>query len=338
MPKCGSQVVLCDVPVRIDSYKGCGHGCKYCFTLRKYDIRDIRLFETDKAVRAFVNGARNQEVNWCDWNIPLHWGGMSDPFQPIERAKRNSEKILKVFAESGYPFIVSTKGEAILDYLDLLSKCNVVVQISLVSPQYDKLEPHAPSFEKRLEMLEPLAKVCKRLIIRAQPYMRSAKQDIIRYIPEYARRGGYGIVLEGIKLFKKQQGFVRIAGDYCYPVEILKKDFEEIRSAAHSSGLRFYCGENRLRPMGDSLTCCGCDGLEGFEVNHSNLNHYYFDGRMAEYTESMKRTGTAFCFKAIMQTSIKVKPLREVSFAEAIEACKRERGLREIFFGRRANG
>ncbi len=33
MPECGSQVILCDLPVRMDTYKGCSHNCKYCFYL-----------------------------------------------------------------------------------------------------------------------------------------------------------------------------------------------------------------------------------------------------------------------------------------------------------------
>ena len=49
MTSCGSQVVLCDVPIRFDTYKGCSHACKYCFVQRKKDISDIDKGETAKA-------------------------------------------------------------------------------------------------------------------------------------------------------------------------------------------------------------------------------------------------------------------------------------------------
>lgn len=75
MPECGSQVILCDVPIRIDTYQGCSHHCKYCFVYRKYDITNIRPAEGAQAVENFIKGKRNKETNWCDWNIPLHWGG-----------------------------------------------------------------------------------------------------------------------------------------------------------------------------------------------------------------------------------------------------------------------
>lgn len=33
--KCGSQIVLCNLPIRFDTYVGCSHGCRYCFVQKK---------------------------------------------------------------------------------------------------------------------------------------------------------------------------------------------------------------------------------------------------------------------------------------------------------------
>ena len=84
--------------------------CRYCFVQLKYDISNIERGEGPKSLRGFIDGQRNGETEWCDWNIPIHWGGMSDPFQPVEREHRLSHDALKVFAETQYPFVVSTKG------------------------------------------------------------------------------------------------------------------------------------------------------------------------------------------------------------------------------------
>lgn len=73
-----------------------------------------------------------------------------------------------------------------------------------------------------------------------------------------------------------------------------------MKEAAHDIGMKFYCGENRLRSMGDSITCCGVDGLEGFHVNRCNINHYVLGG-FEEPTEKMKETGTGYCFKSFDQ-------------------------------------
>lgn len=50
MPKSGSQVVICNLPIRFDTYSGCSHNCKYCFTYRKYDISTIKKNEGAKAI------------------------------------------------------------------------------------------------------------------------------------------------------------------------------------------------------------------------------------------------------------------------------------------------
>ena len=107
---CGSQVILCNLPVRFDSYVGCSHGCRYCFAQKKTDITKIRRGDSPQSLRDFIEGKRGYETRWVDWNIPIHWGGMSDPFQPIELKERVSYECLKVFADTQYPFVVSTKG------------------------------------------------------------------------------------------------------------------------------------------------------------------------------------------------------------------------------------
>ena len=110
MPDCGSQVFLCDLPIRFDTYKGCTHGCEYCFVKKKIDISEVVPFEGVQALKNFVEGKRVSVTNWCDWDIPLHWGGVSDPFQPAERIHGRSLECLEFLAETQYPFVVSTKG------------------------------------------------------------------------------------------------------------------------------------------------------------------------------------------------------------------------------------
>ena len=54
--KCGTQVILCNLPVRFDTYKGCSHGCKYCFAQKKQNIAKIQRDETVEALRSFIEG------------------------------------------------------------------------------------------------------------------------------------------------------------------------------------------------------------------------------------------------------------------------------------------
>lgn len=318
---CGSQVVLCEYPIRLDTYKGCSHDCKYCFARFKSNIEKIQPLNVEDSLRAFIQGKRTQRVNWCDWKIPLHWGGLSDPFQPAEHKYKTSLKALEIFAETQYPFIVSTKGKLIVEqpYLQLLSRCKCVVQISMTSPLLDKLEQGAPTFNERIKIVEKLAPNVPRVIVRAQPYMVECKQTLLKALPALKSVGAYGVTLEGMKFKKKKPSLVRAAGDYCYPKERLKSDYLIIREKCHELGLAFYCAENRLRYLGDSTACCGCGDLDGFKGNSFNCVSLV-NGAKAQPTKRQLETGTTSCFKGIKQNSISSKILPKMSFADMMKS------------------
>lgn len=326
MPRCGSQITLCDLPIRFDTYKGCSHACKYCFVKRKIDIANIETDESAVSLLNFIRGGRNQETKWCDWGIPIHWGGVSDPFQPAEKIHKRSLEALNVFAETGHPFVVSTKGALIAKepYYSLIGKCNCVLQVSLVSPQYDRLEEGAPCFSERLGIVRKLCKLDKRVIIRVQPYVPNVFKDVLTQIPLYADAGVYGITVEGMKYQRQRPGLIKIGGDFVFPEKILKQQFEILKAESHKHGLKFFCAENRLRSMGDSLCCCGAEGVKGFVLNKFNLNHFLYDKENYKPTQAMMQPGTAAVFKAIMQDTIGSIYLKKSSLHSVMSACTKD--------------
>ena len=335
MPKCGSQIVLCEVPVRYDTYKGCSHACRYCFAYRKGSISKVEAGESYNELKKFIEGDRSGlDVNWCDWKIPLHWGGMSDPFQPIEQEKKLSLKALQLFRDTQYPFIVSTKNKLIAEgeYFDTIIKCNCVVQFSAISPQYDKIERSASTFKERIAAARKIAKAGIRVNIRMQPYIHEVLDDVLEEIPMLAEAGIHGIILEGIKYFKKVPGFVKVGGDYCYPSKKLETDFQKIKEKAHEYGLKFYCGENRLRQMGDETCCCGIEGM-GWKSNKANLLNALI-GNKIEYTEQMKKPGTANPYKSgLMKDTISGMVVKDMSYEEVTELSLKDQNLIKSIVG-----
>jgi hypothetical protein len=220
--------------------------------------------------------------------------------------------------------VISTKGRLAAErpWIDLIEKANIVVQISAVCSKYDRIEPGAPSWAERVEMMRKVADRGKRVIVRAQPYVLGLRQDVISAIDAYANAGVYGIIVEGMKRSTKRPGLVKVMGDWCFALEPLRADFGAIRDAAHARGLRFYAGENRLRRMGDSLTCCGIDGMDGFTPNVANLNHSGPSERPA-YTAAMLRPGTGGPFRVIGQRTLFGRHICEGSFADAMERMRR---------------
>jgi DNA repair photolyase len=231
---------------------------------------------------------------------------MSDGFQPMERKHKRSLEFLKIFVETQYPFIVSTKCAlpAEPEYLDLISKCNVCWQYSLVSPEYDKMEPGAPPFYNRLDIIKEVAAAVPRMIVRIQPYRVEQLDNVLNItLPKSKEAGVYGITIEGMKCYAgKLPGMEAVGGDLCYPTWLLEEHFTKIRTRAKDLGLAFFCGENRLRWMGDDLWCCGCSGMDGFVGNKYNLNHMY-SGEEPQPTEAMKKIGTTICFRTLQQAA-----------------------------------
>lgn len=219
---CGSQVVLCEYPIRLDTYEGCSHGCRYCFARMKRDIDVVKPLHCAEQVRKFVGGGRTAETNWCDWRIPLHWGGLSDPFQPAELEHRCTLEALEVLRDSKYPFIVSTKGRLVAEepYLSMLSECEAVVQISMTSPQLDRLEPGAPTFDERIAIAAKVAHRVRRVVARVQPYMPECRAALLDALPRLKEAGVHGVTLEGMKFKRRHPGLVKVGGDWCYPEAI----------------------------------------------------------------------------------------------------------------------
>lgn len=328
MPECGSQVPICDVPIRFDTYKGCSFGCKYCFVRRKVDISKIEKGEGAAALLNFIEGKRSLETNWCDWDIPLHWGGVSDPFQPAEKIIKNSLECLKVLQRTQYPFLVSTKSTLYAEspYIELLQASNGILQVSAVCSKYDVLEKGAPTWKERIEAIRKTAPKLKRVNIRIQPYMTEVKEDVLEALKVYADIGVYGVTVEAMKFVKKKEGLEKKGADFVYPVEKLRLHFEELKDKAHSLGLKFYSGENRLRMLGDSLCCCGIDGLEGFRGNTANLNHYLYDKDNYIFTEQMHKNKTGGFAKCLSQKTATSNVLKNMSFKEIMESLTRDKG------------
>lgn len=316
---CGIQCLSCDYPIHFDTYKGCSHACKYCFVKQKYDISNIEAQHTTKSLRNFIEGKRNFETKWCDWSIPLHWGGNSDPFQPCEHTHKASLECLEIFAETKYPFIVSTKNPVMLTeepYLSLIQQCRCVLQISMGCSKYDKLEQGAPTFKERLKAADFLSDKVTRIIARIRPYFPDCHKEIVSELPNYAKAGIYGISISSFISKKKQKGMKRYGTNYMFDVEYLMPKYREIMNVCHDNGMRFFCCETGLDHWSDELSCCGTEGLPDFIPHTYNCAHLAYDDEEPTATEAMKQPDTYQPFKCIGQSQAFAKKCIGHSFEE----------------------
>ena len=159
-----------DIPFdqSINPYKGCEHGCIYCYARPTHGFLDLSPgldFET----RIFVKRQPVERLREA-FEKPgyecktLAIGTNTDPYQPGEKRYRVTRRLLETLLEYRHPVSITTKGKLILRDLDLLRElaAGVLVSVAVSITTLDdrlkaKLEPRTASPRARLRIVRELA-------------------------------------------------------------------------------------------------------------------------------------------------------------------------------------
>ncbi|MGD0635767.1 MAG: PA0069 family radical SAM protein [Beijerinckiaceae bacterium] len=155
--------------VSINPYRGCEHGCSYCFarpTHANMGLSPGLDFETRLFVKSGAAALLERELaapRYQPKTIAI--GTNTDPYQPIERSERVTRQILEVLSRANHPVGIVTKSALVLRDLDLLAPMaekglvKVALSITTLDPGLARrLEPRASTPERRLHAIEQLAK------------------------------------------------------------------------------------------------------------------------------------------------------------------------------------
>ena len=158
-----------DVPFdrSINAYKGCEHGCVYCFARPTHAFLDLSPgldFETRIFHKTNVRALLMQELAAKSYRCsPIAMGTNTDPYQPVEKRLRITRTILEVALECRHPVSIVTKGQLILRDLHLLGQ---LAELGLVSTAVSvttlsnalkvKLEPRTAGPAARLRTIAGL--------------------------------------------------------------------------------------------------------------------------------------------------------------------------------------
>jgi len=306
-PRLNGQFPFCSFPFALDTYSGCTHLCKYCFSYYNYLINcstknnEKDFFSMAKTInfsnleKAFEqpDGKDNEHIRayreLIKLRMPIHWGGVSDPFSTYEQMndEKVSLKCLKLFNKHQYPVISSTKSKWLKDAPEYIKEIqenkNFVFQVSLISlnERMKKIEP-GTSVEARLELIRIFSKT-NRVVVRCQPFIPNLDNDeqIEEFVKTIADCGAHAVTMEFLKISAFQTAevkkaieemsealgydipkFFRLKGNkagtdielrFNYKLPIMLK----FRQLAHKYGLEFYSAENSMRDYGDGYSCCG---------------------------------------------------------------------------------
>ncbi len=158
-----------DIPfdLSINPYRGCEHGCVYCFARPTHAYLDMSPgldFET--RIVAKMNAAqRLREAFMHPRYQPktLNIGSATDAYQPVERRLGITRALLEVLTEFQHPFSVITKSSGIERDIDLIAPmakqhmAAAYVSVTTLDPKLARiLEPRAAAPARRIETIRRL--------------------------------------------------------------------------------------------------------------------------------------------------------------------------------------
>ena len=175
-----TQFRFCPNSFRVDMYKGCDFGCSYCFSNNKqvnnaqgFKIANIKTienlfynaFETDKKDNLTIELLRHK--------VPLHCGGMSDPFQTREFEYHLTKRLIELSNKYNYPIQFCSKTASLPDdYLEIINPEIHAFQTSILGWSEEfvrKFEGRTPTAQDRLKFGEMLRNKGFWWSIRIQP-------------------------------------------------------------------------------------------------------------------------------------------------------------------------
>ena len=159
-----------DVPFdrSINAYKGCEHGCVYCFARPTHAYLDLSPgldFETRIFYKTGVRERLVEELGHRSYECrTIAMGTNTDPYQPVEKRLRITRAVLETALECRHPVSIVTKSQLVLRDGDLLGELaklqlvNVMVSVTTLSNKLKvKLEPRTASPAARLRTIERLS-------------------------------------------------------------------------------------------------------------------------------------------------------------------------------------
>lgn len=184
-----------DIPFdrSINAYRGCEHGCVYCYARPTHAYHDLspgldfetRLFAKPNAAQLLRETLAKPGYK----PAPIAMGTNTDPYQPIEERYQITRAVLEVCLEARHPVTITTKSARVLRDLDLLAdlaRLNltaVSISVTSLDPKLSGiLEPRASAPAKRLDALGKLAAAGVPAHVSVAPVIPSITDEFIESI------------------------------------------------------------------------------------------------------------------------------------------------------------
>ncbi|MBI1360692.1 MAG: PA0069 family radical SAM protein [Alphaproteobacteria bacterium] len=185
----------------INPYKGCEHGCIYCFARPNHAYRGLSPgldFETRIFVKPGAAAILERELARKSYKVaPIMMAGDTDIYQPVERELKITRALLEVLSAHDHPVNLITKSALVLRDLDILAPMAAkgLVKVAVSFTTLDRklhrtMEPRAAAPQKRLETMHALADAGVPVTAMTAPLIPALNEPELERLLEAAARAG----------------------------------------------------------------------------------------------------------------------------------------------------
>ena len=185
----------------INAYRGCEHGCIYCFARPTHAYLDLSPgidFETKLFAKPDAPALLRAELMKPNYRVaPIAMGTNTDPYQPIERDWRITRACIEILSQTNHPLMITTKSDRIIRDIDLLAPmaakglASVMISVTSLDPRVAMtLEPRAPAPHRRIAAIRALAAAGIPIQVSISPLIPAITDHEIESILDAAAQAG----------------------------------------------------------------------------------------------------------------------------------------------------
>ncbi|UTY60810.1 PA0069 family radical SAM protein [Massilia sp. erpn] len=192
-----------DIPfnVSLNPYRGCEHGCIYCFARPSHSYLGLSPgLDFESRLFAKVNAPellRSELAKPSYVADPIALGVNTDAYQPCERDYKLTRRVLEVLQECEHPVGLITKSALIerdIDILGAMAQKNLAaasITITTLDPKIARtLEPRAAAPARRLRTIKTLSEAGIPVGVSIAPIIPFVTEPDIERVLEAARDAG----------------------------------------------------------------------------------------------------------------------------------------------------
>ena len=185
----------------INPYRGCEHGCVYCFARPTHSFMGMspgldfesKLFAKPDAARLL-----DKELSKEGYQArTIAIGTNTDPYQPIEKQYRIMREVLEVLEARNHPVGIVTKSALVMRDIDILSRMaeKGLAKVALSVTTLDRMlartmEPRAATPTRRLEAIRQLTDAGIPASVMVAPIIPGLNDHQVPQILEAAAEAG----------------------------------------------------------------------------------------------------------------------------------------------------